>query len=227
MAADSWPNLRQSSWPLVALLLGVLLSAGAQPCRAQQQPQPSASDRETARALMQEGDDLTARGDLQNALARYSAAHALVRIPTIGLEVARTQDKLGHLVEARGLALEVSNSTPVAGEPALFARARTAATELARDLAVRIPSLRTEVNPPLATYTVTIDGVALPNAARTIAYRTNPGMHTVIVSAPGYVSQRREVKLPEGQLATLTVTLPPTGAAPIMPAPAPAPNVGR
>jgi hypothetical protein len=191
--------------PLIAAFVIVCGLLGAALCEAQ----PSAAERETARALMQEGDQLSASGDLPGALTRYSAAHALMHIPTTGLEVARVQAKLGRLVEARGLALEVAGSAKTAGEPGVFASARSAAAALAADLAARIPSVSTRVTPANAAYTVSIDGITLPSAARTIAFRTNPGPHVVTVAAPGYASQRKDVSLSERQAATLSITLTP------------------
>ncbi|HTU62558.1 MAG TPA: hypothetical protein VMF89_29055, partial [Polyangiales bacterium] len=69
--------------------------------------EPGASERETARALMTEGDKLRAAGDLRAALTRYQAAHAIVHAPTTGLDLARVQAQLGLLVEARSTASEV------------------------------------------------------------------------------------------------------------------------
>ena len=195
---------------LMPLSAAVVLSwALAAPQISRSQPRPTAAERETARAMMQEGDELSAQGDLRAALVRYSAAHALVNLPTTALELARTQAKVGQLVEARGLALEISHGVPQKGEPELFARARSAAAELAEELAPRIPALRTEVHPKGASYSLTIDNAVVPKAAHAIAYRANPGVHLVVVSAPGYATQRKEVKLLENLTATLTVTLVP------------------
>lgn len=205
MLCSYWSDVRRSrSLKLTAALALTLLGSAV---RADSQP--TAADRETARALMEEGDQLIAKGELPAALTRYTAAHALVHIPTTGLEVARTQVKLGLLVEARGLALEIANSPATSGEPRVFSSARSAAAQLAQELAPRIPSLRTEVTPATVGYSLTIDGVTLPSAARTIAYRTNPGPHVIVVAAPGYVSQRKELKLKEREAATLPIALTP------------------
>jgi hypothetical protein len=200
---------------LSAAIVVAVVFAAAQVSLAQ--PRPTAAERETARAMMQEGDELSAQGDLQAALVRYTAAHSLVNLPTTALEVARTQAKLGKLVEARGLALEVANSAPLKNEPPQFARARSAAAELAEDIAPRIPALRTEVNPPGTKYALTIDGAPVPKPAQAIAYRANPGTHVVTIAAAGFASQRKEVKLIERQTAILTVTLTPESAASAQP----------
>src|SRR4051794_16154924 len=68
---------------------------------------PSASERETARSLMQDGDRLLSSGDPMNALKCYQAAHAIMHVPTTGVAVAKTQAEVGQLVEARSSALDV------------------------------------------------------------------------------------------------------------------------
>jgi hypothetical protein len=214
---------RRGALQLAAAALGLWLAA--LPGIGSAQRPPSAAERETARALMQEGDRLTASGDLRTALARYTAAHALVHLPTTGLEVARAESKLGHLVEARGLALEISNGVAEPNEPRFFAAARAEAGKLARELEPRIPSLRTVVTPANTDYTLTIDGITLPHAARDIAFRTNPGQHIVIVEARGYATLRKELTLPEKQAATFNVALVPNAPrAAAAPAPASAPG---
>src|SRR5262249_49902102 len=57
--------------------------------------QPSASDRETARALMAEGRERRDAGDLAAALKSFQTADSIMHVPTTGLEVARTLDKMG------------------------------------------------------------------------------------------------------------------------------------
>jgi hypothetical protein len=183
---------------------------------------PTAAARETARALMQEGDQLSAAGKHADALKNYLAAHALVRIPPTGLEVARSQVKLGQLVEARGLAMEMANSAPIPGEPPVYARARSAAAELAKDLGPRIPSIRTVVTPE-ARHTLTIDGQILPTEAQAIAFRLNPGKHTLVIAASGFITQRKEVLLAERQAAVVTIQLQPAQANK-GPGPTPAPG---
>ena len=71
-------------------------------CAARTLAAPSPAERETARSLMVDGDRLRSAGDLQSALARYQAAHAIMNVPTTGLALAETQAALGLLVEARG-----------------------------------------------------------------------------------------------------------------------------
>jgi hypothetical protein len=170
---------------------------------------PSASERETARSLMQDGDRLLAAGDAANALKCYQAAHAIMHVPTTGAAVAKTQAQLGQLVEARSSALDVLSIPRVGGEPAVFGQAREAAASLARTLETRVCALKTRVLPETAEYSLQIDDVALPKAARSAPFRTNPGSHTVRVRAPGYQAQTRELYLREGAEQLLEIKLMP------------------
>lgn len=184
------------------------LTCIAQPLAAQ----PSPAERETARNLMNEGDRLRSAGDLRGALSRFQAAHAIMHVPTTGLDVARTQAQLGLLVEARSTATEVMHSPVAADEPRVFAQARTAASELATELEAQVPALKTVVSPSDAEYTLAIDGVTLPAAARGVAFRANPGPHSVRIEAAGHAPESRQVTLVEGQTQTLAVVLNPLPA---------------
>ncbi len=124
---------------------------------------PSAADKETARALMATGRQDRASGDLQGALKAFIAADAIMRVPTTGLEVARSQIALGLLVEARDTALQVTRSPVTPHEPAPFKAARDAAAALSEDLSTRIPSLTITVTniPEGGTASITLDGTPL------------------------------------------------------------------
>src|SRR4051812_35729561 len=92
---------------LVALVASasLLVASGA---RAQT---PSAADKESARALMDTGDEKSDAKDYAAALKAYQAADALVHFPMTGLAVARVQERLGQLLEARDAAIQVTHST--------------------------------------------------------------------------------------------------------------------
>src|ERR1700712_2316495 len=92
-------------------MLPVRVLDAAQRCRAARAA-PSAAERDTARALMDDGDRLLANAKLPEALERYRAAHAIMHVPTTGVDLARVQARLGLLVEARATAMEVGNLPP-------------------------------------------------------------------------------------------------------------------
>ncbi len=172
--------------------------------------QPSDAERETARSLMDEGDRLVAANDLEGALKRYEAAHEIMGVPTTGIEVARTRAKLGQLVEARAVAIEVANSTTAPREPAVFGEARVEAAKLAEQLEARIPSVIVTVGPEgLTTASAKIGETRLSAATLGLPFKVNPGEHTLEVSASGYLTETVPFSVVEGEQRKLAVTLTP------------------
>jgi hypothetical protein len=166
----------------------------------------SASDRETARALMQEGDARRDRKDLKGALESYQAADALVHVTTTGFEVARTLAQLGLLVEARDQLAEVMRIPARPNEPSALAEARVGARALSDDLDARIPGIRAVLQGlgPGATAAVSIDGAAIPAAALIAYRRVNPGQHTVVARV-GALERRESVTVNEGEKREVTL----------------------
>ncbi len=180
---------------------------------------PTDAEKETARSLMDDGDRLRAANDLAGALQRYQAAHEIMKVPTTGIEVAKTFAQLGKLVEARRAAIETANLPVVEGEPDVMAQARQEASTLAASLATRIPAAVIQVWPQDAPANVFVDGVQLPAAARGLPYKTNPGEHTVQVTATGYQAAQQTFQLDEGAQTTVSVNLVAEPVAPTAPAP--------
>lgn len=202
--------------PALVLALGLLAPAA--------EAQPTAADRETARALMEEGRARTAADDPAGALRAFEAAHAIMGAPTTGLEVARTQAALGRLVEARDTALQVTRMPASPGEPAPFTRARAAAGQLVEQLRGRIPSLRVELRGARegTPVSVAVDGAAVPRTALAAPRKVNPGEHQIVVRARGYRDERRTVRVAEGEVLPVAITLvareePAAGARPAEP----------
>jgi len=169
---------------------------------------PSLSDRETARALMDEGDAKRDKNDLRGALKAYEAADAIMKVPTTGLEVGRTQAALGLLLEARETLGRVARIPPKAGEPAPFVAARKAAETLSAELATRIPSVTVVVQNAEQSPQLVFDGEAIPPAASQAARKVNPGKHTILVRA-GTTEKTEEVTVAEREQRTVTVDLTP------------------
>lgn len=199
-------------------LLLVALSAPSSVAWAQ-----NAQDRESARQLLDRGDEQLEQGDLEGALASYRAAHELMHVPTTGLEVARISAKLGKLVEARDVALEVIRMPAAAREAKPFKVARAAAEDLARELATQIPTLRLELTPEAAAdqASLEIDERSVPPAALGLGYALNPGRHRVQIAATGYRPVAQDITLRPGETKTLRVKLVLAPTAKVQPPPPP------
>ncbi|WP_437680805.1 hypothetical protein [Sorangium sp. So ce131] len=194
--------LRPRAARAAGIALAVLSMAGALPARAE----PSAADRQTARTLLIEGRKKRDAGDVAGARADFQAAHALMRVPTTGLDLARADEALGHLIEARETAYEVVHLPRGAQEPAAFTQARAAAAEMVERLDARIPSLVLHIEgAPAAEVEARVDGQPIPPAALAYPRKLNPGRHEVVVTAPGFRTERRDVELKDAELAPVEV----------------------
>src|SRR5262245_8447366 len=98
--------------PSMVVALALVASALTWPTAAEAEPTPV--DKENARAFWSQGVKRRDQKDLLGALSFFWAAHAIMSIPTTGLEVAKAEEALGLRVEARDTALQVAK-TPAAG----------------------------------------------------------------------------------------------------------------
>jgi hypothetical protein len=180
----------------------------------------TASARATARALMDEGFERRERGDLRGALEAFRAADALVHAPTTTLEVARVEDALGMLLEARNT-LESMAPPASTSEPRPFVDARAAASRLSDDLDARMPSIRFVLQGAARdAASIAIDGDVIPRAARDVAHRLDPGQHVVVVRGAGGSESRLVFSVREGEARQLEVAVPdaPAPVSPVSPA---------
>lgn len=172
--------------------------------------EPTASDRETARALMNDGDRLFKQGDPRGALKSYEAADAIMRVPSTGVEVAKAHEALGELIEARDTCLRVLRAPSDKNEPKAFVAARERCDTLAKSVEPKIGSI--QLDGVDASVTVTIDGAAWPKQALQLPRRVNPGKHVLVASASGKKDLRVEVEVAPGAKATQAIALEPDGA---------------
>ncbi len=169
---------------------------------------PSLSDRETARSLMDDGDAKRDKNDFKAALKSYEAADAIMHVPTTGLEVARSQAQLGMLLEARETLARVNRLPPKPGEPAPFTAARRSAEALTAEIGARIPSVTVLVtNAELGqTSVVVFDGEVVPPAAASAPRKVNPGRHSVVARA-GAIEKKQDFDVAEREAKTVTIDL--------------------
>ena len=171
---------------------------------------PSLSDRETARSLMDDGDAKRDKGDFKSALKSYEAADAIMHVPTTGLEVARAQAQLGLLLEARESLGRVMRLPPKASEPPAFTNARRTAESLSAELGARIPTVTVVAQnvEPGQSASIVFDGEVVPSAAAQAPRKVNPGHHTVIARA-GTNERKLEIDVAERESKTVTLDLKP------------------
>jgi hypothetical protein len=186
----------------VGALVAALVGAGN---AAAQTP----SERVTARQLMDDGDRYAEQKKFVEALRVYAAAHAIMHVPTTGLELARTLAAVGRLVEAREAAFEVTRMPIEPNEPKPFKAARREASELDAELDKRIPTLRISLSGGAdpAIVHASIDEDELAADALTLPRRVDPGKRAVHVRAAGFAPVDRVVDVPEGSTTVVRVDL--------------------
>jgi hypothetical protein len=155
------------------------------------------------------GDQKAAAGDLAAALKAYQAADAIMGVPTTGIELARTQEKLGRLIEARDACIAVTRFPVAAREPAAFTKAREAAKRLAEELGARIPSLVLRISgpPPGTEIQANLDDKPLASDLVGLPIKINPGQHRVVAEASGFRPVERELDVAEGETKELSLVL--------------------
>lgn len=92
----------------------------------------SAADRATARALASNGHTKLQAGDAKGALKDFTAADAIIQVPTIRLEMARAQLQLGQTPAACTTLHRIIRMPSNPHDPAVFKRAHAEASSLAQ-----------------------------------------------------------------------------------------------
>jgi hypothetical protein len=194
--------------------VGALLVAASLTLASAAHADVSASDRETARTLMAEGDKKRESGDLTGALKAFQQADTIMNVPTTGLEVARVQVRLGKLLEARDTLARVIRIPVSAGEPGVFATARKTAETLNAELGERVPGVRIKVigADPGVEPQIAVDGETVPSSIAA-PRKLNPGAHEVVVTS-GAVERRQSFTLAERETRDVSVDLSPAAPPP-------------
>lgn len=185
-----------SRWTLAATL--ALVTAGgsalAQPKRAEIE-----AAKKEAIAVADKGVEAFRTEKYQAAIEAFTAADKKFHVPKFLLYVARSQVKLGKLLEGKTTYQSIVDEKLPPYAPEEFFTAQSDAKKEMVDLETRIPTVRIEVNGALEGQApvVTLDGVVLPKADLGRPLPRNPGPHAIVVTAPGRPQLSRTVNLRE------------------------------
>lgn len=209
------------------IALAIVLCTAA----ASAQEEPSPADMSAARGLGQEGVKLADAGNCQEAVDKLQRAEKIFHAPTTLARLGECQVQLGKLVEGTENLNRVSRETLAPTAPQAFKDAQERARKILADTKPKIAKLKIAVAAPSdAQLTVKVDGENVPAANLNTNRPTDPGEHTVEVTAPGYKTATAKVRLTEGGVDSVALTLevdpswvkPAVGLAPA-PGPGPAP----
>jgi hypothetical protein len=178
----------------------------------------SDADKAAARAAAQQGAQAFAEGRYPEAADLFGRAEALFHAPPHVLYMARSQEKQGHLVEARELYMKLTRETLAPTAPEAFRTSQAEAnTELAA-LEPRIPYLAVVLTPANASAKVMLDGAELPAAMVGLETPINPGKHRAVAVVGTTEGPAQEVDVAEGAHLKVEVS-PAAPAAPAVAAP--------
>ncbi len=225
-----------------AVAVGLALSFGTSSlCMAQ-----TDEERSGARAAAGAGIAAYNANHFADAFDLLSRAESLVHAPTHLLYMARSADKLGHLVQAHELYVRISKEQLSATAPHAFVEAQQSALKEQRAIERRLAYLTVDVNgAPAGSVKVTIDTRTIPDALLGVPFPEDPGNHVILATGSrGEHSDQVQIALAEGKRERVTLNVhadastPVTSAAPAAavsgtgpvspnPAPSSAPGVDR
>jgi hypothetical protein len=210
----------------ICVLSVAVLAASPSWAQSPDEDGPTLAEKETARSMFREGDELYRAGKYTEALDKFAGADEIMGVPTTRLERGRTLMMLRRLLEARDAFIRVGLIPRPPLEAEAQTRARAEAAELAEQLAERIPSLVVEVRGVEEDHpvTVSLDGKQVARAAIRHGVKVDPGKRLVRAEAEGFVTRERLITVEEGQPRVVTMTMRPSGVEAPVARPLPAPR---
>ncbi len=144
---------------------------------------PTPADREVARTLATRGFELFQSKDYAHAIESFEQAESRIHAPPHWLYIARSQSRLGKLIEAKATYERILAEKLPDGSPLPFRDAQAAAKSELAEVDVLIPSIELTLSGAGATgAAVVLDDKPFPASARGQNYPANPGLHTFVVT---------------------------------------------
>ncbi len=197
-------------------LAGVLLALWPMTARAQS----DAESRAAARALGTEGIALAMQGDCPAAIDKLQRAEDLYHAPTILERLGECQVEVGQLVAGTENLQRVVREPLGPNPPAPYVEAQERARQVLERALPRIAKLTVNVNaPPGAAVVVALNDRPLPAAMVGVERPIDPGEYVISVRGEGVTPASQTVKLAEGAVESVTLTVEPVPAAPPPPPP--------
>ena len=177
-----------------AVLAVIALSLVAQRAAAQ--------SKTIAEQLFNEARELVKTGNWAEACPKFEASFK--QDPALGtrLNLATCYEHIGRLASAWGLYRESADLASKAGDT----KRADFAQKQALVLEPRLPKLMIKPSPQLpAGFTVQRDGAPVNPGEFGVALYTDPGVHEVTASAPGFEAVSQKVTLVEGKTETVAI----------------------
>lgn len=169
---------------------------------------------DVARTKGEEGLKLFANGKWQDAYDKFREAEELYHAPTLLLYMARCQQKLGRLIQARVLYKKILDEPVIEGTTTAFIEARMRAGIEVKAVEQQTPKLRVSISGvPRESARVTLDGAVISTVGE---IPVDPGPHTIEVKAENAETVIKSISLMPGMTETVELVLqsagPPQGS---------------
>ncbi|HLK37371.1 MAG TPA: tetratricopeptide repeat protein [Polyangiaceae bacterium] len=162
--------------------------------------------REQAQSRFLKGKALLDGHQYEQALTELRASYEIVASPNTRLEVARSLEGLGRLVEAYAeFGRTVTEAKELAGEDRRYSRASAAASLERSELEFKLGFVSLAIQNAAESTRVTVGGEELRRAAWGEPAPVAPGLTEVVVETPGRSPVRQTVTLAAGQRGVLTL----------------------
>jgi hypothetical protein len=161
-----------------------------------------------ARALGQDGVKLADAGNCSEAIEKLARAEKIFHAPTTLGRLGECQVQIGKLVEGTENLNRLSRETLGPTAPQAFKDAQEHARKVLAEAKPRIAKLKIAVAAPTGvTFVVKLDGEIVPTANLNTNRPTDPGEHIVEATAQGYKNASAKVRLTDGGLDSVALTL--------------------
>lgn len=203
-----------------ALSVALAAPASAQDAAAPKPPTTEEAKAE-ARELANKGFELYQAGSYKEAIQYFRDAEARFHAPTILLIQANAHEKIGNLIEARGLYMQIAREPLPPDASKEFKKAQADAEEALSKFKNRIPKLRIVVKGPRPDkLQITIDNIPVANSILEKPIEVNPGVRKIVatIETPeGGRTVYQTVTLKEARIKQITIVLRAGGGALVAP----------
>ncbi|HET9933622.1 MAG TPA: hypothetical protein VFQ35_23110 [Polyangiaceae bacterium] len=139
------------------------------------------------------------------AASKLNDAIAVKDTPGLRFHLAHCEDKLGHLVEAM---IHYDHARELLASGVKAPDVEEVLEPARKNLELRLPTLLLVVPAEVPDVQVELDGRVLARSVIGRAAPVNPGIHKLLVRAPGHVEYAEEVSILEGERRRISVDLP-------------------
>jgi hypothetical protein len=205
--------------PLLTAMLGLFGTVAQLHTSAARAEDASAAETAAARALAVDGLKLAQANNCAEAVPKLERAEKLYHSAVVASRLGECYVSVGRLVEGTEVLRKVLREPQAADAPPGLGKALERAQRVLDAAKPRIAGLTVKVA-AVADMRVKIDGNLLQSALVDSEVPTDPGEHSIEVSAPGFLRAGSRVTLAEGEKKSVTLTLARDPNAVVAPAPA-------